>query len=282
MGSPQVLAEATHLSATPDHQEPGPVQPVITGWDEDGTWFVDVPSFEGPFDLLLQLVARHEVDITAIAMSRVVDEFLAVMAKMELNTTTEFLIVAATLVEIKALRLLPGGDEDELDDVAIRARDLLYARLLEYRMVRDAAVFLADQVEYYASQVPRQVPLEAPYRAVQPPTQIGMDLDALGRLAYKVCTPAQTEIDTTHIRARTMRVHDAAVIVLDWLSRGPTRLHTIIDDCTNPGEVVAHFLAILELYKLDWLTITLDGGEVIITRDPNTHARPLPAQVELS
>lgn len=282
MGSPLNVAEAQPASATAINEEPGPIQPVITGWDEDGTWFVDVPSFEGPFDLLLQLVARHEVDITAIPMSKVVDEFLAVMAKMELNTTTEFLIVAATLVEIKALRLLPGVDEDEIDDVAIRARDLLYARLLEYRMVRDAAVFLADQVERNASQVPRQVPLEAPYRSLQPPTQIGMDLDALGRLAFKVCTPAQTEIDTTHIRARTMRVHDAAVIVLDWLSRGPTSLRTIIDDCANTGEVVAHFLAILELYKLDWLTLELADDGLIITRDPNANARPLPALVELS
>ena len=262
--------------------ESGPVQPVITGWDEDGTWFVDVPSFEGPFDLLLQLVARHEVDITAIPMSKVVDEFLAVMATLELNTTTEFLVVAATLVEIKALRLLPGGDEDELDDVAIRARDLLYARLLEYRMVRDAAVFLVDQMDRHAGMVARQVPLEDPYRSLHPPTRIGMDLDALGRLAYTVCTPTQTEIDTTHIRARTMRVHDAAVIVLDWLQRGPTLLRTIIEDCANTGEIVAHFLAILELYKLDWLTIADHTDGLMITRDPNANARPLPALVELS
>lgn len=259
-----------------------PIQPVITGWDEDGTWFVDVPSFEGPFDLLLQLVARHEVDITAIPMSKVVDEFLTVMAQMELNTTTEFLIVAATLVEIKALRLLPDQDDDEVDEVAIRARDLLYARLLEYRMVRDAGVFLEERLDHFAGEVPRQVPLEAPYRALQPPTTIGMDLDALGRLAFKVCTPADTVIDTTHIRAQTMRVHDAALIVLDWVNQGPTLLRSIIEDCASPGEIVAHFLAILELYKLDWLRIETQPGGLMISRDPDASGRALPAVVELS
>ena len=203
------------------------------------------------------------------------------MATLELNTTTEFLVVAATLVEIKALRLLPGGDEDELDDVAIRARDLLRPTA-GIRMVRDAAVFLVDQMDRHTGMMARQVPLEDSYRSLHPPTRIGMDLDALGRLAYTVCTPTQTEIDTTHIRARTMRVHDAAVIVLDWLQRGPTLLRTIIEDCANTGEIVAHFLAILELYKLDWLTIADHADGLMITRDPNANARPLPALVELS
>ncbi|WP_336250046.1 ScpA family protein [Stomatohabitans albus] len=259
-----------------------PVQPVITGWDQDGTWFVDVPSFEGPFDLLLQLVARHEVDITAIPLSKVVDEFLTVMTSMELNTTTEFLIVAATLVEIKALRLLPDQDEDEIDDVVIRARDLLYARLLEYRMVRDAAVFLDQRLGLFGQEIPRQVPLEPTYRTLQPPTQIGMDIAALGRLAYKVCTPSETTIDTSHIRAKAMRVHDAARIVLDWLRHGPTAIRTIMNDCTGPDEIVAHFLAILELYKLDWLQIEEDDTGVLIAHDPNAPARPLPTLVELS
>lgn len=267
---------STETTAQPAKEGTQPYQPVITGWDKDGTWFVDVPTFEGPFDLLLQLVARHEVDVTLIALAKVVDEFLAVVHTLALDTTTEFLIVAATLVELKAARLLPDQGEEEVDDIGIRARDLLYARLLEYRMVRDAAVYLGERIHLGEQQLPRVVTLEAPFRPIQPPMAYTFTLASLGRMAYQLGEGQADAIDTTHIRPPVMRVHEAAQIILDWLNHGATRWATILADCGNRAEAVAHFLAVLELYKAEWLTLTLDEDGVTLTPTPEGTGRPLP------
>lgn len=218
---------------------------------------VAVGAFEGPFDLLLQLIARRKVDVYEIPIAEITDDYLAVLRAMEeldLEVTTEFLVVAATLVELKAARLLPADEDPELEELAIEARDLLYARLLDYRLFKEAAAVLRARLRDHDGYVPRQVALEPRYAQLRAPVRLPVDAEGLAALAARVLAEQpEPAVDISHIQPVHMSVREAAGMVLDELTRagGPVRFRELTAGCRHRTEIVVHFLALLELYKTD-------------------------------
>lgn len=218
---------------------------------------VAVGAFEGPFDLLLQLIARRKVDVYEIPIAEITDDYLAVLRAMEeldLEVTTEFLVVAATLVELKAARLLPADEDPELEELAIEARDLLYARLLDYRLFKEAAAVLRARLRDHDGYVPRQVALEPRYAELRAPVRLPVDAEGLAALAARVLAEQpEPAVDVSHIQPVHMSVREAAGMVLDELTRagGPVRFRELTAGCRHRTEIVVHFLALLELYKTD-------------------------------
>ncbi len=221
------------------------------------TYHVSVPAFEGPFDLLLHLIARRKVDIYEIPIAEITDDYLAVIGTMDtldLEVTTEFLVVAATLLELKAARLLPSEDDPELDEMVLEARDLLYARLLDYRTFREAAGHLRELLAANDGYFPREVALEPPFDRLRPDAVLGLTADAFARIAARALAPsAEQAIDLSHIQPVRMTVREAAGMILDELTRAdaPVTFGELTAGCRHVAEVVVHFLACLELYKLD-------------------------------
>ena len=230
------------------------------------SYTVAVGSFQGPFDLLLQLIARHKVDIYEIPIAQITDDYLAVLRAMEsvdLEVATEFLVVAATLLELKAARLLPGEEDPELDELALEARDLLYARLLDYRTFKSAARFFADRFAAHQGYVPRQVVLEERYTAVRPDVKVPLTPDELGALAAQVFADrAEVPVDISHLQPVRLTVREAAGMVVDELVRagGRASFRELTAGCRHPIEVVVHFLAVLELYKLEQVELDQLGN----------------------
>ena len=230
-------------------------------------------GFEGPFDLLLQLIARRKLEVTEIDLADITADFLAHMTELDtvdLETATKFLVVAATLIELKAARLLPSDQQDEAEDLLAEARDLLYARLLEYRAFRE----VADVVEalFLASEpfVGREVPLEPRFRRLVPDTTLAIDAVGLARLAAIALEPPPVEqVDLAHVRRATLSIRDATRALLGRLGRGRARF----DELTagrERHERVVFFLAALELYKLGHLDLDqpdLDGPLEVLHRD---------------
>ncbi|HVM20579.1 MAG TPA: ScpA family protein [Egibacteraceae bacterium] len=222
-----------------------------------GTYRVAVGSFEGPFDLLLHLIARHKVDIYEIPIAQITDDYLAVVSEMEridLDVTTEFLVVAATLIELKAARLLPQEDEPDIDDLAMEARDLLYARLLDYRMFKEAGRYLGAQLASLSGFVPRAVGLEERFIGVLPQVQLGVTPQRLAEIAGQaLAAKPEPIVDVSHLQPVRMTVREAAGMVVDELERagGSATFEELTAGCRHRVEVIVHFLALLELYKLD-------------------------------
>ena len=151
-------------------------------------------NFEGPFDLLLQLISKHKLDVTEVALSRVTDEFMAHIRAMgpdwDLDQTTEFLVVAATLLDLKAARLLPAAEvEDEEDLALLEARDLLFARLLQYRAYKQVAAIFAERLEAEARRHPRTVGLEPQHAELLPEVVLSIGPEGFARLAVKAMQP---------------------------------------------------------------------------------------------
>jgi segregation and condensation protein A len=246
-----------------------------------GSYHVSVGAFTGPFDLLLHLIARHKVDIYEVSLSQITDDYLAVLrelqrpsqttegqGKLDLEVATEFLVVAATLVELKAARLLPGEDDPELDELALEARDLLYARLLDYRTFKDAAAFLADGLAASAGYVARDVRLEQRYTDLVPPVRLGVDAQQIAALAARVLAerPASS-VDTSHLQPVRMTVREAAGMVMTELERagGRATFREVTAGCRHRVEVVVCFLALLELYKLDLVDLEQASSFDVLT-----------------
>ncbi|CAN5287447.1 ScpA family protein [soil metagenome] len=221
------------------------------------TYHVSVSAFEGPFDLLLHLIARRKVDIYEVSIAEITDDYLAVIAQIDtfdLGVTTEFLVVAATLIELKAARLLPGEDDPELDEMALEARDLLYARLLDYRTFREAAAFVRSRLDAHDGYIPRDVPMEPAFARMHPDASLGVTPEAFARLAARVFAETPTDVlDLSHIQPVRMTVREAAGMILDELTRSeaPLTFEELTAGCRHVAEVIVHFLACLELYKLD-------------------------------
>lgn len=244
------------------------------------TYHVAVGSFEGPFDLLLHLIARHKVDIYDVPLAQITDDYLAVLRQLEivdLEVATEFLVVAATLVELKAARLLPGEDDPELDELALEARDLLYARLLDYRTFKEAAGWLADAMVAHRGYVPRSVRLEARYRALVPDVPLPIDAAELAAIgAYALAERPVPVVDLSHLQPVRMTVREAAGMVVDELVRagGRATFAELTAGCRHRVEVVVHFLALLELYKVG--AVDLDQaarfGDIAVTLDDDHSA----------
>ncbi len=217
---------------------------------------VHLDVFEGPFDLLLALIAKHKLDITEIALSRVTDEFIAYIRELagrwELDQASYFLVVAATLVDLKAARLLPAGEVDDEEDLALlEARDLLFARLLQYRAYKQVAALFAGRIASQGRRYPRQVPMEPQFASLLPEVLIGIGATEFAAIAARVLAarPAPA-VSTAHLHVPRTSVREQAEILLARLrSLRRATFRQLIADCAGTYEVVARFLAVLELYR---------------------------------
>jgi segregation and condensation protein A len=222
---------------------------------------VSLDNFEGPFDLLLSLISKHKLDITEIALSRVTDEFIAHIklgasasdgGEWDLDQTSSFLLVAATLLDLKTARLLPQGDvEDEEDLALLEARDLLFARLLQYRAFKQVAGFLAVRLAGESRRHPRSVGLEDRFATLLPEVLIGIGLDQFAGIAAKALEPKTvTEVSLQHIHAARVSVREQAAIVVDRLRRsGAMTFRALCGDSPDTLTTVARFLSLLELFR---------------------------------
>jgi segregation and condensation protein A len=221
-----------------------------------GSFAVHLDVFEGPFDLLLSLIAKHKLDVTEVALSQVTDEFIAHIraagAAWDLGQATEFLVVAATLLDLKTARLLPAGEVDDEEDVALlEARDLLFARLLQYRAYKEAAAILSGLFAAETRRVPRAVSLEPRFAAAVPDVLIGIGPDRFAELAVRALTPREAPIVAVdHVHHMRVSVREQAVLLARRLAEvGTTSFRALVADCTETIEVVARFLAVLELFR---------------------------------
>src|SRR5690242_9972657 len=185
---------ASGPSAGPPDAPSDPTAEVAAGEGRPGAFAVRLSNFEGPFDLLLTLISKHQLDVTEVALSQVTDEFIAYIRALgsswDLGVATEFLVVAATLLDLKAARLLPAAEvEDEEDLALLEARDLLFARLLQYRAYKQIAAIFDERWANEGRRYPRDVPLEDRYTGLLPEIVIKMDLDKFARLAARAMTP---------------------------------------------------------------------------------------------
>jgi segregation and condensation protein A len=217
---------------------------------------VRLDNFEGPFDLLLSLIAKHKLDITEVALSKVTDEFIAFIKAggpaWDLEQTTSFLLVASTLLDLKAARLLPQGDvEDEEDLALLEARDLLFARLLQYRAYKQVAAVLEQRMAAETRRVPRAVGLEERYAGLLPEVLIGLGLEEFAALAAKALAPKPVlELSLSHIHAPTVSVKEQAALVVDRLRRHKTMtFRALAGDSPDTLTTVARFLSLLELFR---------------------------------
>jgi segregation and condensation protein A len=263
---------------------------------------VHLDNFSGPFDLLLGLIAKHKLDITEVALARVTDEFIAYIRSAEkdwdLSRASEFLVVAATLLDLKAARLLPAGDVEDAEDLELlEARDLLFARLLQYRAYKRLAGDLAQRMATEGRRFPRVVQLEPHLAALLPELVFQVGPDQLAQLAAKALTPraAPPGVDISHLHAPPVSVREQAAVLVDRLRHsGATSFRSLVADAGSTIVVVARFLALLELFRegavgfdqvtpLGELTVRWTGaaeGDVEVSDDfdqLDTTAEPVPA-----
>ncbi|MGA8245994.1 MAG: ScpA family protein [Nocardioides sp.] len=220
---------------------------------------VRLDNFEGPFDLLLSLIAKHKLDITEVSLSRVTDEFIAHVRAgasaeglWDLEQTTSFLVVASTLLDLKSARLLPQGDVEDEDDLALlEARDLLFARLMQYRAFKLVAGVLETRLADESRRHPRAVGLEERFAGLLPEVLIGIGLDAFAALAAKALEPRpEQEVSLHHIHAPAVSVREQAEVVAERLRRaGTLTFRALCGDAPDTLTKVARFLAVLELFR---------------------------------
>ncbi|MGW8328497.1 segregation and condensation protein A, partial [Streptomyces sp. NPDC055897] len=234
----------------------------------DGRFTVRLANFEGPFDLLLQLISKHKMDVTEVALSKVTDEFMAHIRGMgadwDLDQTTEFLVVAATLLDLKAARLLPVAEvEDEADLALLEARDLLFARLLQYRAYKRIADIFSERLDTEARRYPRTVGLEAHLAELLPEVVISIGAEGFAKLAVKAMQPrAEPQVYVDHIHAPLVSVREQADIVVARLREaGEVSFQVLAEDAPDTLTVVARFLALLELYREK--AVVLDQDEAL-------------------
>ncbi|MFE1963215.1 segregation and condensation protein A [Streptomyces sp. NPDC059479] len=235
---------------------------------DDGRFTVRLANFEGPFDLLLQLISKHKMDVTEVALSKVTDEFMAHIRAMgpdwDLDQTTEFLVVAATLLDLKAARLLPAAEvEDEADLALLEARDLLFARLLQYRAYKQVAEIFSGRLDAEARRYPRTVGLEPQHAALLPEVVIRIGPEGFAALAVKAMQPKpKPQVYVDHIHAPLVSVREQAGIVVALLrERGEASFEALTEDAADTLTVVARFLALLELYRER--AVSLDQEEAL-------------------
>lgn len=224
--------------------------------EETSGFSVRVGDFEGPFDLLLSLISKHKLEVTELALHRVTDEFISYIREQgtewELDEASSFLVVAATLLDLKAARLLPSGEvEDEEDLALLEARDLLFARLLQYRAFKEVSALLAQGMAQAAKRVPRTVTMEPHFASLLPEVLLGLGPDQFAALAAKALTPRTPEqVSVSHLHAPKVSVREQAAIIVERLRRHRTStFRALVHDCTSTLVVVGRFLALLELYR---------------------------------
>ena len=234
-----------------------PPELVPDGEELDPSIFrVKLTEFEGPFDLLLSLISKHKLDVTTLALSQVTDDFIAFIraqgADWDLDAASEFLLIAATLLDLKAARLLPAGEIDDEEDLALlEARDLLFARLLQYRAYKEAAAVFAGRMASAARRFPRRVPVEPRFASLLPEVLLGLGPAEFARIAAVTLAPKpRPVVSTEHIHAPRTTVREQAAIISGKLRRlGRATFRGLTSDCAGTYEVVARFLALLDLYR---------------------------------
>jgi segregation and condensation protein A len=239
-----------------------------------GGFEVHLDVFEGPFDLLLALISKHKLDITEIALSSVTDEFIAHIRALsdawDLDQASYFLVVAATLLDLKAARLLPAGEVDDEEDLALlEARDLLFARLLQYRAYKEVAAVLAGKMAVQARRFPRRVPMEPRFAELLPEVLLGLGPVEFAAIAARALAPRLPPIVSTehlHVPRTTVR-EQAEILTVRLREARRATFRQLTADCAGTYEVVARFLAVLELYRE--ARITLDQvtplGDLYVT-----------------
>ena len=220
---------------------------------------VHLENFDGPFDLLLQLISRHRMDITDVAIATVTDEFISYIRELEkteagwkLDHASEFVVVAATLLDLKAARLLPSGQIDDEEDLALlEARDLLFARLLQYRAFKEIASILSERILEQEKTFARAVSLDPVFAALLPEVLIGVTPERFAAIANRVLTPKTAPtLSVEHLHLPLVSVAAEALGVVSALRRHKTMsFRALVSDAANTLVVVARFLALLELFK---------------------------------
>ena len=217
---------------------------------------VHLENFTGPFDLLLGLIAKHQLDLTEVALSQVTDEFLGHIRRLgggwDLSQASEFLVIAATLLDLKAARLLPRGEVEDEEDVALlEARDLLFARLLQYRAYQEVSAWIAGRLASEGRRYPRAVALEERYAGLLPDVVLGIGPAAFAAFAERALAPKPTPVvDVGHVH--TARVDMAAEqhrLVTQLRNAGSVTFPELAADAETVVVVVARFLLLLDLYQ---------------------------------
>ncbi|PID54424.1 MAG: segregation/condensation protein A [Micrococcales bacterium] len=239
------------MSSSPAAAQPEQDAPARRGFE------VRLDNFSGPFDLLLQLIGKHQLDITEVALAAITDEFIAHIRAMDtggdLEEISNFLLVAATLLDLKAARLLPGGQVDDDEDLAVlEARDLLFARLLQYRAYKQVAAEFADRMATAGRRVPRSGAGDPAIAALLPELVFSLTPEQLAGLARGATAPKPEpeQVGTGHLHGGTVSVAEQAAHVVAQLRRaGVCRFRDLIADGQDTLVVVARFLSLLELYR---------------------------------
>ena len=246
----------TELDTLTEPDTGGSVDPKGQAAPTERGFSVSVEGFEGPFDLLLQLISKHKLEVTELALHVVTDDFIAYIrdqgTEWDLNEATEFLVVAATLLDLKAARLLPSGEvEDEEDLALLEARDLLFARLLQYRAYKQVASLLQERMQHASRQMPRTVGLEPHFAALLPEVVFGLGPEAFAALAAKALAPRQDpEVGVAHLHVPLVSVREQAAVLVGRLRRlRSATFRALISDCDTTMLVIGRFLALLELYR---------------------------------
>lgn len=226
---------------------------------KSGAFSVHLDNFDGPFDLLLQLISKHKLDITEVSLSLVTDEFISFIRALEasgegwrLDQATEFLVIAATLLDLKAARLLPSGEiEDEEDLALLEARDILFARLLQYRAFKEIAANFQEAILAADKSFPRVVALDPTLSSLLPEVLIGVGPERFAAIADRVLTPKVAPVVAVeHLHSALVSVSEESKLVVEALRKGRTvSFRTLIQEADSTLVVVARFLALLDLYR---------------------------------
>ena len=264
---------------------------------------VRLENFDGPFDLLLQLIAKHKMDVTEVALATVTDEFIAYIRKLELEgegwdleKATEFLVVAATLLDLKAARLLPSGEIDDESDLALlEARDLLFARLLQYRAFKQIATLLEEKIAEAERSYPRTVSLEPHLTDLLPEVVLGVSPDRFAALAERALSPRdELTFSTAHLHLPLVSVAEEGQRLIAKMRRVKiTTFRAIAADAPSHLVVIARFLALLELFRegvirfqqvvaLGDLTVEWVGDESSMVTISDEFDRPIEASDEVT
>jgi len=256
-----VATPPEHAAAPTEQDAPGAADPGAPSGTRG--FEVHLRNFSGPFDLLLGLIAKHKLDITEVALAQVTDEFIAYIRaadggpdgtgrQWDLGQASEFLVVAATLLDLKAARLLPAGDVEDAEDLEmLEARDLLFARLLQYRAYKVVAADFADRLASEGRRFPRTVTLEPHLAALLPELVWQMGADELAALAAKALAPREVVgVDISHLHAPAVSVREQAALLVERLRHGGSAsFRALTADAGATVVVVARFLALLELFR---------------------------------
>ena len=249
--------------------------PELVEVPEKGAGFaVSLSNFEGPFDLLLTLISKHEMNITEISLSKVTDEFISYLKQLddaeELEQASEFLVIAATLLDLKIAGLLPKGEVVDSEDVALlEARDLLFARLLQYRAFKEVATWFNTALNLESSRVARDVRMEERFKNQQPELVWSLGKQDFARLAEETMRPREIPmVGMTHLHASRVSIREQAGAVVELLrSKGSLTFFEVIREVKDRAVVVARFLAVLELYRMNALVFEQDTplGDLLLT-----------------